>query len=256
MAGNTGSGISIPVEKTEPSTTENSRLFTEEEVNKIRQQEKDKLYKRIEESDSRTKTMEEQLAILTQEREAAIKEAEERARKEAELQRQRELEELSTKELLSRKEDEWNSRINQVEQEWQQKFQTLEQQRQMQEAVLEKEREMQALETYRHRRMSEEQENIIPQLLDLVNGNTPEEVEASIEALRARSSAIIEEVQAVQQPRNLRSAPITAPPVGPLDNQMEYQTFSTDDIRNMPMDQYAKMRDRLLNAARPTRGRF
>lgn len=255
MAAN--SGISIPVENVnEPTPQNNGKLFTEEEVQKIRQQEKDKLYKRVEESDARVKSMEEQLALLTQEREAAIKEAEERARKEAEILKQRELEELSTKELLTRKEDEFNSRINQVEQEWQQKFQTLEQQRQMQEAVLEKEREMQALESYRQRRMTEEQENIIPQLLDLISGNNADEIEASIEALRVRSGAIIEEVQAVQQPRSLRGAPVTAPPVGPLDNQMEYQTFSTDDIRNMPMDQYAKMRDRLLNAARPSRGRF
>lgn len=256
MAANNG-GIAIPVEKEpEVPSSNNSKLFTEEEVQKIRQQEKDKLYKRVEESDSRVKTMEEQLSLLTQERESAIKDAEARAHKEAEILKQREMEELSTKELLTRKEDEFNSRINQVEQEWQQKFQTLEQQRQMQEAVLEKEREMQALDSYRQRRMAEEQENIIPQLLDLVSGNSTEEVEASIDVLRVRSSAIIEEVQAVQQPRNLRGAPVTAPPVGPMDNQMEYQTFSTEDIRNMPMDQYAKMRDRLLNAARPSRGRF
>jgi hypothetical protein len=41
-----------------------------------------------------------------------------------------------------------------------------------------------------------------------------------------------------------------------MENQSEYQTLSADDIRNMPMDQYMKMRERLMQAARGTRGRF
>jgi len=47
----------------------------------------------------------------------------------------------------------------------------------------------------------------------------------------------------------------TAPPVGPMETQTEYQTLTAEDIRNMPMEQYAKMRDRLMNAV-PRRGRY
>lgn len=260
MSVNSGDGIRIPVdpadfaeENQEPTP---SKVFTEDDVRNIRKQEKDKLYKRIEEADVRVKSMEEQLSLLSKEREDAIREAEERARKEQEILRQREMEELSAKELLARREDEFNSRLNQVEQEWQQKFQSMEEQRQAQEALLEKERYMQALESYRHRRMAEEQETIIPELRDLISGNSEDEIEASISVLRDRSSAIIESIQQAAQPSRLRGAPVTAPPVGPFDNQMEYQTLSADEIRNMPMDQYAKMRDRLLAARTPGRGRF
>ena len=235
----------------------NSKLFSEDEVENIRKQEKDKMYKRLEEADTRVKSMEEQMNIIAQEREAARKEAEERAAKEAEILRQREIDELSAKELLLKKEDEFNQRINSVEQEWQGRLAEIEAQRQAQEALLEKERQMQEIQHYRAQRLQQEQESIIPELIDLVAGNSPEEIENSISILRERSSAIIESIQqATQQSQGrLRGAPVTAPPVGPMETQTEYQQLSADDIRNMSMEKYAQMRDRLLNARSP-RGRF
>lgn len=253
----TNGDIIVPQEPKEEVKAEEptSKYFTEEDINKARQQEKDKLYGRLEEAQNRMKSMEEQLSVLAKEREDAIKQAEEKARAEAELQKQRELEELSAKDLLTKKEDEFNQRINSVEQEWAEKFQQLEAERQAQAALLEKERALQALEVYRQRRVHEESENIIPELIDLIQGNSEEEIENSIGVLRARSSAIIESIQQASQPTRLKGAPVTAPPTGPLENNTEYQTMTADDIRNMPMDQYAKMRERLLQA-RPVRGRF
>ncbi len=252
-------GIQIPADTVEtppqPETTHNGKVFSEDEVQSIRKQEKDKMYKRLEDADGRVKAMEEQLHTLSSEREKAIKEAEERTKKEAELIRQREIEELSAKDLLLKKEDEFSQRINQVEEEWGQKFSELEKQRQAQDALLEKERYLQQIETYKARRTQQENESIIPELIDLVAGNTEEEIENSIAVLRERSSAIIESIQRTSQPTRPKGAPITAPPTGPLENEQEYQTLSAEDIRNMPMDQYVKMRDRLLQA-RPQRGRF
>jgi len=235
----------------------NGKVFSEDDVENIRKQEKDKMYKRLEEADTRVKSMEEQMAIIAAEREAARKEAELRANKEAEIIRQREIDEMSAKELLLKKEDEFNQRINSVEAEWQERLNVIEQQRQAQEALLDKERQMQALIHYRNNRLQAEQEAIIPELIDLVSGNSEEEIEQSIAVLRERSSAIIESIQqaTAQQQGRLRGAPVTAPPVGPMETQTEYQQLNADDIRNMSMDQYSKMRDRLLNA-RSSRGRF
>lgn len=250
-------GIQIPVDPAPQAEAkqETQRLFTEDDIQKVRQQEKDKLYKRLEDADLRVKSMEEQLSLLSAEREQALKQAEEKARAEAEALRQREMEELSAKDLLLKKEDEFTQRINQVEEEWRTKFNELETQRQAQEALLEKERYLQSLESYRQRRLQEEQETIIPELRDLVSGNNEEEIENSIAILRDRSSAIIESIQQASQPTRLKGAPVTAPPTGPLENQQEYQTMTAEDIRNMPMDQYVKMRERLLQARSP-RGRF
>ena len=257
-----GDIITVPVdspavEQFVENATKNGKVFTEDEVEQIRKQEKDKLYKRLEDADTRVKSMEEQMAQIAAEREAARKEAEERARAEAELLRKREAEELSAKELLEKREEEFNLKLQEIDGEYKRRFDEIEAQRQAQEAIIEKERRLQELNSYRQRRLGEEQETIIPELLDLVAGNSEDEIETSISVLRDRSAAIIESIQQAtqQQQGRLRGASITAPPVGPMETQTEYQTLTADDIRNMTMDQYAKMRERLLNA-RPNRGRF
>jgi hypothetical protein len=235
----------------------NSKLFSEDEVETIRKQEKDKMYKRLEEADTRVKSMEEQMAIIAAEREAARAEAEERAKQEQDLIKQREINELSAKELLLKKEDEWTQRFNDVEKDYKARIDAIETQRQAQEAMLEKERRVQEINAYRNSRVQDTADSIIPELQDLVFGNTEEEIENSIAMLTERSNAIIESIQqaTAQQQGRLRGAPVTAPPVGPMETQTEYQSLTAEDIRNMPMDQYMKMRDRLLNA-RPSRGRF
>ena len=265
MAKQSNDEIVIPVDASELMKEEaaalsgqkKAKVFTEDEVETIRKQEKDKLYKRLEEADTRVKSMEEQMAILAQEREAARKEAEERARLEAESLKKREEEELSAKELLRKREEEFNLKLQDLDTEYNRRFQEIEEQRQAQAAILEKERRLQELNAYRQRRLAEEQENIVPELLDLVSGGTEEDIENSIAVLRERSSAILESIQQAtqQQQGRLRGVSVTAPPVGPTETQTEYQTLSADDIRNMTMDQYAKMRERLLNT-RPNRGRF
>lgn len=248
--------VEIPTQ-TEDAEVQTKKVFTEDEVTAIRRQEKDKLYKKLEEESSRVRGLEEQLSVISQEREAARKEAEERARQEQEILRQREAEELSAKELLAKREDEFNSRIKQIEEEFTSRLSEVERQRQAQEALLEKERQIQAIEVYRQRRIAEEQETIIPELRDLVSGNSEEEIEGSISVLRDRSYAIIQSIQQATQQSRLRGTPVTAPSTGPLENQTEYQTMTAEDIRNMPMDQYVKMRERLMAATRGNnRGRF
>lgn len=257
-----GDIITIPtdapaVEEFVDKAMKQSKVFTEEEVENIRKQEKDKLYKRIEEADTRVKTMEEQMAQIASERETARKEADERAKAESEALRKREEDELSAKELLRKREEEFEIKLKDLDSDYRRRFEEIEAQRQAQEAILEKERRLQELNSYRQRRLAEEQENIIPELIDLVSGESEDEIETSISVLRDRSSAILESIQqaTAQQQGRLRGAPVTAPPIGPMETQTEYQTLNADDIRNMSMEQYAKMRERLLNA-RPNRGRF
>lgn len=253
-----GDVLIIPTNNPAPrEETSKSKIFTEEEVENIRKQEKDKMYKRLEEADTRVKSMEEQMSIIAQEREAARKENEEKSRQEAEILRQREIDELSAKDLFSKQEEEFSLKIKDIESDYRKRFEEIEVQRQTQEALLEKERRLQELNTYRQRRMSDENESIIPELIDLVSGNSEDEIETSISVLRDRSSAILESIQQAtqQQQGRLRGAPVTAPPVGPMETQTEYQTLTAEDIRNMSMDQYEKMRDRLLNA-RSSRSRF
>ena len=232
-----------------------SRTFTEDDVEKIRQQEKDKLYKRLEDSDGRVKTLEDQLSTLSNESEETKAEAARLAKAESDALRRREDEELSAKELITKRETEFDEKLKVVETEWEGRLAKIEEERASQEAMLEKERRYRELETYLGRRMVEEEEYIIPELRDLASGTTEDEIDNSIAILKDRSSAILESIQQSAQPSVLRGSSVTAPPVGPMETQTEQQTLSAEDIRNMPMEQYMQMRDRLLKA-RPSQSRF
>ena len=232
-----------------------SRTFTEDDVEKIRQQEKDKLYKRLEDSDGRVKSLEDQLSTLSNESEVSKAEAARLAKAESDAIRKREDEELSAKELITKRETEFDEKLKVVETEWEGRLAKIEEERASQEAMLEKERRYRELETYLGRRMVEEEEYIIPELRDLASGTTEDEIDNSIAILKDRSSAILESIQQSAQPSGLRGSPVTAPPVGPMETQTEQQTLSAEDIRNMPMEQYMQMRDRLLKA-RPSNSRF
>jgi len=236
-------------QEVQASKTDNSKLFTPDEVEAIRRQEKDKLYDKI-------SKLQEQVEIFNHERTEQQRLAQDAAAKEAEERRLREEEEMSAKELMTRKEDEFQQQINTVQQEWEQKFTALQHEAEAQKALLEQERRFQEIESFKSRRIAEEQDNIMPELLDFVRGNSEDEIESAIFAVKERTSAIMENIQqAMPQRQNLRGVPATgSTPIGPLENMTEQQTLTSADIANMTMEQYAQVRDRLL-AQTSMRGR-
>lgn len=229
-----------PAQPTPPT----ERMFTAEQLEEARRQEKDKLYPKI-------GSLEERLKVFEDERQEALRKAEEAAAEAARLQREREEQEMSVRDLLSRKEDEWKSTFNTAQQEWEQKFNALQAESEARAALLERERQYQELKTYTDRRLAEEAANIMPELLDLVGGNTPEEIESSIQAAVAKTSAIVQSIQQAlpQQQQRPRGIPTTGgTPSGPLENSTEQQTFTDSDLKSMDMTTYAANRERLLAA--------
>lgn len=229
------------VGETNPQTGE---MFTAEQVAKIRQEEKDKLYGQIEAMRSKIDT----LAAAEEERQRQIAEAE------AEAARQREEAEKAEMTALER--------VTHLEQEFQRRQQELEASIEAERAVFEQERRLNALEQYKSQRLVTEQEHIMPELLDMVRGSTEEEIEASISLAREKTSAILANVQAAMgqaEPPGQQAPPqpapgvgpqVTAPPVGPMDNQSNYQTLTAEDISAMSMEEYAQHRERLLQGLR------
>lgn len=216
------------------------KTFSVEDIEKARREEKDKLYSEI-------GGLKDELKAIKAEREKANKAFEEQQKKEAEEQAKREAEakkkaeeEMSVKELLAQKEQEWESRWKQLEEENARK-----------DEILAKERRFNELMAYRQRRLEEEQDTIMPELRDMVTlGNSEQEIEASIQALQDRTQRILEQVTAGQQAhrQQQRGTTPTAPPVGPLESQQEFQQLSNDELKNMDMATYAKNRERLLGA--------
>lgn len=242
--------VATPPAPTPAPTT--SRVFTEEEVEAIRRQEKDKLYKSLEDEKERARVLASQLDEFNKEREAAQRLAAEQQAAADEERKRREQEEMDAKSLILAKEDEFNQKLSAAETQWNERLARLEEERDAAALILQKEQEYQQLQSYRSRRLAEEQDNIMPDLIDLVTGNSEAEIDASISALAAKSAAIMDNIQQALPPQRPRGiSPLGSTPSGPLDTQTEQQTFSLEQIKAMGNDDWQKYRDRLLQATSP-----
>jgi hypothetical protein len=212
--------------------------FTAEDLAKARAQEKAKLYPQIE------KMAEELAAMKKAKEEEEAKRAAKRAEREAKS-KQKEEKELSFKELLAKKEQEFSSQLENERLE-----------REKAIALLEKERQYQELQNYRQRRVEEERDTIVPELIDLIDGDSQDAVEQSIAILKEKSARISDSVKQAMSAakQNMVGARITAPASGPLDNDSEQQLTTPDSVRDMSMADYAKNRAKLLGSASTNRG--
>jgi hypothetical protein len=91
----------------------------------------------------------------------------------------------------------------------------------------------------------------MPELRDLVSGNTEEEILASIEQMQQRTSAIMQNVSdgVAAQRQTMRGASTASPPVGPMENEQAHLQFTPESIAAMDQATYARYRERLLQAA-------
>jgi hypothetical protein len=204
------------------------KMFTAEDLERAREQEKSKVYKRLE-------TMQETVARLEAEREERLK-SEEDARKaaEAEAERKRQ-EEMSVKDLLAEKEALWQKQQDELRQQ-------IEQER----ALRERESQFAELMETRNQIISQYSERVAPELLDLIQGETPEQIQQSAEDMAARTERILAQTaEAMQNARQqMPTARVTAPASG--DNSGANRQYSPDEIRGMSMAEYAKHRASLL----------
>lgn len=233
---------------TEQDSVEVSPLpgaFTADDLARARAQEKEKLYPQLEK-------LKDELSLLKQreqEREAEEqKRREERKKRDAELAKKRKEEEeaeLEVRQLLQKKEEEWQAQLEAERQEREKAF-----------ALLEQERRFQQLMNFRSMRLEQERDNIIPELIDMISGNSEDEIEQSILALKEKSAKIFDSVSqaSVQTRKDMVGTRITVPASGPLDNDSEQRPYSPNDISNMSMADYAKNRAKLLGNAGNNRG--
>jgi hypothetical protein len=214
--------------------------WTDEDLEKVRQQEKDKLYGRIDE-------VQQQLRQIQADRESEQAERQRLADEAEEARRLREESEMEVRDLLARRESEWQQQLSKLEQRYD-----------ADRAVFEKERAFAEVQNYRRDRIEQEAEYILPELRDLISGDTPEAVDASINVMKARSEQIFTNMAAATQQQQIpfqqpRGAAPTAPPVGPMEQMPSYESLTPDDIRNMDMETYKRYRGQLLQATNPNR---
>jgi len=222
-----------------PLVTPTEKSYTEIDLQKVREQEKSKLYPQID-------SLKDELNLLKKEREERIAEAQ-LAKDAAEADAKKKAEsEMDVRALLESKEQEWAQKLEVEKLERERAF-----------TLLERERQYAELNEFRNRRISEEQDNIMPELLDLISGNNPEEIEQSITGLRERSSRILESAQSAMQTarKEMKGTSVTTPPSGPMDTNSDQQQFTADQIAAMSVTEYAKYRGKLLGKAASDRGK-
>ena len=234
-----------PVAEVPETSSTTMTAFTAEDIAKARAQEKQKLYPQMEkmqEELAKAKALAEELSAkdATREAERTAKKAEREAKK-----KQEEEQELSFKELLSKKEQEFQSQLEAERLEREKAF-----------ALLDRERQFQDLMSYRAQRIEQERDTIVPQLIDLVSGNTQDEIEQSIATLKDKSAGIMQDVQqaTANAKQQMVGARVTAPASGPLDNNSEQQSYTPESIRDMSLAEYSKQRAKLLGTAASNRG--
>jgi hypothetical protein len=205
--------------------------YTEVDLQRVREQEKSKLYPQID-------SLKEEINLLKKDREAQLAEANRIAAEKAEEARKKAEAEMDVRSLLEQKEQEWKTQLEEIRQENARK-----------DALLERERQYAELTAYRNRRLAEEQDNIMPELVDLISGNSADEIEQSITGLRERSSKILESAQQAMQSarRDMKGTSTTLPPT--MENNSGQQQFTADQIAAMSVTEYAKYRDRLFPGA-------
>ncbi|MFD9815141.1 hypothetical protein [Streptomyces sp. NPDC059080] len=230
-----------PPKPPEPQNTSQESRFTAADLERARQEEKDKLYTRLSRVDERSAALEAELKRITEERQAREAEEAEREKAEQDAAKSKAESEMSAKRLLEQRSTEWEARFKEIERE-----------REQERAALAKESEYNKLRAYIQERASAERANIAPELVDLISGDSQEEVDASIQLLKDKTSQIFESVQAAQdtarsQMRGVAATGYTG--MGPTDGEGGSRQLSAEDIKNMPMAEFAKYRGQLLGAA-------
>lgn len=214
------------------------QVFTSDDVERIRNEER----ARFAAEQQRADQLDSELAKYRSAEEERAK-AEAKAQREAERAAKKEEEEkLELRELIARKDSEWEARLAEERAE-----------RERALAILEQERRYANLQNYLASRMMTDGERIAPQLRQLVAGNSEEEIDASIAKLIEISDGIADETHQALAASNAtrRVAGVTSPPIGPADVAATTRSYSADDLRAMSMEEYGQkeVREQLLAEA-------
>jgi hypothetical protein len=224
------------------------RTFTEDDLARVRKEEKDKLYTELQSLKASMKSIEDQRAAELAE--ATRKQQE----KEAALQTKRE-EEMSAKQLLE-------SKLKETNDTWEERFGKLQSERDLERAQLAKERAYNELIDYRNAKLTENADSIAPQFHPFISGDSKEQIDSAIAQAQLQTQSIADELaqarqQQLSQQRGVSPTGYTA--MGPLDGAMGQKTYTPADINNMTMAEYAKFRQEsglAGNDAQRSRGLF
>ncbi len=214
---------------------------------------RDQLHDRIAKSDERFKTMEAEVQRLTKVEADPQKALDEAAAEAEKARRAAEEAELSSKDLISRRDQEFQAQLAQVRAEQAQAIEAMRAEQAQREALFAKEREFAELQLYITNQAAAHSNDIAPELIDLIDGNTKEEVDASVARLVEKTSAIVAGMRQAQQAARA-AMPGVSPGGGTAGIVPGLDTGDTvlgpDDIKGMSMKDFAALRQKVGLAGR------
>ena len=214
------------------------RYYTEAELNaereRVRQQEKDKMYERIEKTNTQLnefKATVESLKADKDTRDAELAAQQKAAKDEA---KRLETEKLSALELIEKQRVEFESQQQQLREDMELRL-----------TIAAKEQERLQLKSYIQRRVNEEinATTVLPELVEYIDGTTEAEVEASIQKAKDNTASIVNAALGTAAPSLPMGTSPTGTPFSPLDNlSPSNRQLSRDQIANMNMKDYEAFR--------------
>lgn len=214
------------------------RTFTADDLARVRQEEKDKLYGEISGLKTQWAEAQKTLESIQAQRDAELAEQQRKDQEKADQLRLKKEEEMSAKSLLEQK-------LRETNETWEQRFNQLQEERLQERAFADKERQFNELLSYRADRLNEFAEDIAPQFHGFIQGDSKEQIDQAIEQAKAATQSIFEQVQQAapqqQQPRGVSPTGYSA--FGPLDNGLGQKTsYTAKDINEMSMAEYSEFR--------------
>lgn len=220
-----------------PAQTYNNEFFTQDQLEKARREEREKVQSALARQKEQQAALKAELDELRKFREEQEAKANAEAKKEARKRKTEDEKDLSARELLARREEEYQARFDEMQRQLQQ-----------QAAQMALERQHMQLMSYIQQRVAEEMaaKNIAPQFRDYITGTSQEEVEASIELAKAKTAEIMNEFQETFSQQGHRGVSVSSGPSSmgsvPEIGQQE------PDFTTMTYADYVKNRQRLQPA--------
>lgn len=220
-----------------------SRAQVDDLLNKARQQEKDKLYGRFETQGTEITDLRTQVEGFKAERDAIEKaradaEAAQKAAEDLAAKQKAEAE-MTAKQYADSHHEELLAQLTEMREESARK-----------DALFQREREFNELMAYKAQVVAASADDIAPELIDLVSGNTREEIDNSVALLKAKTDQLVESMRAGLAGSAL-PRPVGAtgqPNIDPFGGDAT-KTYTVQQLKDMPMAEYAAMRGQLLGAA-------
>jgi hypothetical protein len=229
-------------------TPPSGQYFTAEQLEAARQQEKDKLYGRLQEQEERVKTFQAQLEELNADKAKRDEETKKLADAAEAAKKSEQESKLSAQELIANREAELRQQQEKFEHDMELRL-----------ATMAKEQEFLRLQSFIQRRVAEEiaANSIIPDLVEFIGGNTEQEVEDSILKVKEKTANIVRGAATLTAPGMPTGVSPTGGPSSLLDGISAPRELSATEISQMSMEQYRAYREqRGLDRAGNNRGMF